>query len=350
MANYLFVAVLAAAYLTVLFWACRNLPREEWQVAAALPVSKVVDGSWTGVNLTFYGVLQASAATLAVALMLFMMGTVGVPALDTFLVTGPLLSVCYPASRWVAAWVEKKPQTLTVGGASFVGLILAPWLTLAGRQVLSPAAGPGLNIPTVLAALTIAYAFGEGLGRLACISFGCCYGKPLDQCSPLLQRLFKGHGFIFTGDTKKIAYESGLAGQPVLPIQAITSAFSVTAGLIGLTLFLDGHFLWAFLNTLVLTQGWRALSETVRSDFRGGGRISAYQVMALAAVPYGIGMVLLFPTLGPLNINLSRGFKVLWDPALLLLLEMIWLFIMVSTGRSRVTSATISFHVQANKI
>ena len=192
MANYLFVAVLAAAYLAVLFWACRNLPREEWQVAAALPVSKVVDGSWTGVNLTFYGVLQASAATLAVALMLFMMGTVGVPALDTLLVTGPLLSVCYPASRWVAAWVEKKPQTLTVGGASFVGSDPGPLAHPGRPSGPVPGCGPGLNIPTVLAALTIAYAFGEGLGRLACISFGCCYGKPLDQCSPLLQRLFKG--------------------------------------------------------------------------------------------------------------------------------------------------------------
>ena len=184
MVNYLFVLGLAGAYLLVMSWACRHLPQERWQMAATLPVSKALDGSWQGVNLTFYGVLQASAAALAVALMLMMMGAVGVPALDTFLVTGPLLSVCYPAARWIAAWVEKKPQTMTVGGACFVGLIIAPWLTLAGRQVLAPAVPPGLDITIVLAALTIAYAFGEGLGRLACISFGCCYGKPLDQCSP----------------------------------------------------------------------------------------------------------------------------------------------------------------------
>ena len=42
----------------------------------------------------------------------------------------------------------------------------------------------------VLAALAIGYILGEGLGRLACLSFGCCYGKPLDQCGKVVSILF----------------------------------------------------------------------------------------------------------------------------------------------------------------
>ena len=59
-----------------------------------------------------------------------------------------------------------------------------------------------------MGAIFIAYAFGEGIGRLACISFGCCYGKPLSECNPLIERIFQRWNFAFQGKTKKIAYAS----------------------------------------------------------------------------------------------------------------------------------------------
>jgi hypothetical protein len=55
----------------------------------------------------------------------------------------------------------------------------------------------------VMAAAAIAYAFGEGLGRLACISFGCCYGRPLHQCHPMVQPFLSRFCLTFTGHTKK---------------------------------------------------------------------------------------------------------------------------------------------------
>jgi hypothetical protein len=82
-----------------------------------------------------------------------------------------------------------------------------------------------------LAAIMIAYAFGEGLGRLACISFGCCYGVALQEAHPLLRRVFDRWHFVFFGDTKKISYASGLAGKQVVPIQAITLLLYIGIGL-----------------------------------------------------------------------------------------------------------------------
>ncbi len=54
-----------------------------------------------------------------------------------------------------------------------------------------------------MAVLSIGYTFGESLGRLACLSFGCCYGKPLSQCSEQIRNLFEHFNVVFTGETKK---------------------------------------------------------------------------------------------------------------------------------------------------
>ncbi len=43
-----------------------------------------------------------------------------------------------------------------------------------------------IPVRPVLATIVAAHALGEGSGRLACISFGCCYGRPLDQLPAML--------------------------------------------------------------------------------------------------------------------------------------------------------------------
>jgi hypothetical protein len=48
--------------------------------------------------------------------------------------------------------------------------------------------------------------------------------------------------------------------------------------------------------------------------------------------------------------DLAHGFAGLWDPAPLLLLQLLWIVIFLYTGLSRVTGATVSFHVNAEKI
>ena len=80
-------------------------------------------------------------------------------------------------------------------------MLTMPWIVWA----LKAAAGEnsGIQVLPVCAAMAVAYGFGEGLGRLACISFGCCYGKPLSQVHPLIQKILNGRGFVFSGETKK---------------------------------------------------------------------------------------------------------------------------------------------------
>ena len=200
------------------------------------------------------------------------------------------------------------------------------------------------------AAIAIAYAFGEGLGRMACISFGCCYGKPLSSSSLFLKKLFTGRGFVFSGRTKKIAYAGGLEATEVIPIQAITAVSYSVCGMIAAGMFLSGHIMGAFLLATIITQGWRSFSETLRADYRGEGSISAYQVMGIIGVMYAVAVAFFLahePTGRP---DLSAGLISLWSPALILFLQGIWMIIFFYTGRSTVTGATLSFYVHRDRI
>jgi len=350
MTHLLFMSALAAFATLYLYWGMKMLPGEGWQIAAAVPTRKGSDGFWSGVNLTWYGILTANAYLVATVLALVLMGAAGISLQAVTLTVALLLACCVPASRLVAQIVEKKANTFTVGGAVFVGTLLAPWIVELVNLV--PLGDRGLRVPPLaaLAAIAIAYAFGEGLGRLACVSFGCCYGKPLSACHPKVARLVAPVALTFTGKTKKIAYASGLDGVKVLPVQGATYLLYCTAGLASTLLFLRGEYSASFLVALGVTQGWRVLSEFFRDDHRGAGRFSAYQVMGVVSICYGVWAARYFADdLAPLP-ELAHGIASLWNPAPLLLLQLLWVAIFLYTGLSRVTAATMSFHVNAEKV
>ncbi|MDT8441926.1 MAG: prolipoprotein diacylglyceryl transferase [Desulfuromonadales bacterium] len=348
MLEVLFVLGLGLGSLLYLAWGVRSLPVERWQFLAALPTARDPrDEHWCGINLTWYGFLSANAYLLAIMLFLVLTAAAGVPLEATLLFCGGLLALCVPASRLVARLIEKKAHTFTVGGAVFIGLLAAPWLMGLLRSWL----GHEFAGLPVLAALAIAYALGEGLGRLACLSFGCCYGRPLDDCPPLLQRLFARRAVRFFGTTKKIAYAGGLEGVPVLPVQALTALLYTATSLCSTALFLGGQFLAAFCLCLIVTQLWRVGSEWLRADFRGHGRaLTAYQWMGLTALPYSLLALLLLPAGLPVEPRLAVGLQALWQPGLLLTLQALWLLLFLFTGRSEVTGARLSFHVHAERI
>ncbi|MFN2436913.1 MAG: prolipoprotein diacylglyceryl transferase family protein [Desulfotignum sp.] len=333
-----------------LWWGFRHLPREQWQIMAVLPRRKKGQG-WQGLNLTYYGVLCANAYTFAVVVFLILTtaARISLPGLCVFITA--VLAVCLPASRIIARVVEKKKGTLTVGGAVFVGILVSPPLVLLINRIFEPVMAHPLHPLVLLSAVSIAYAFGEGLGRLACISFGCCYGKPLDQCPPIIQALFSRFYLVFTGPLKKITYASGYDGQKVLPVQIITAALYTGTGLAGTILFLNGLYRTAFLITLAVTQIWRFVSEFFRADFRGGMAISAYQVMALVTLGCAGAMALLLPvdTRLPLP-RLHEAVSTLWNPWMILFVQGIWAAAFLHTGRSVVTGSSILFHVEKTRI
>lgn len=349
MSNALLLIGLGLACGAMLVWGFRRLPGEGWQFIAALPLSKNADGSWRGLNLTWYGLLSANAQTLAAGLLMVLLASLGIDWLITMGSLAALIGLCLPASRWLAQVVEKKSHTFTVGGASFVGFLTAPLLAWAADQTLGHGQGLLPALP-FCAALGAAYALGESLGRLACISFGCCYGKPLEDCAPLWQSLFARAHFVFWGSTKKIAYAGGLEGRKVVPVQALTAAIYLGACLGGAFLFLRGAYAASLLASVVTTQLWRALSETLRADYRGEGRLSAYQWMAVAAAVYAVLLAWLLPSPARPLPDLAGGLALLWRPGTLLFLQGLWVAALAYYGLSRVTASALSFHVVQHKL
>ncbi|AJE03126.1 prolipoprotein diacylglyceryl transferase family protein [Geobacter pickeringii] len=345
-----FISIVALAIILYFWWGFTVLPDEQWQILATVPVAKAAPESWRGVNLTWYGLLTANAYAAAVAIFFILLGAIRVTPTGVAILAVALLLVCVPASRLVARIVEKKSHTFTVGGAVFVGIVIAPWLIPLVNRTAGVALGFYLPPLATLAAIAIAYSFGEGLGRMACISFGCCYGKPLQDAPSLLRRIFAGSCFIFSGGTKKIAYAHGLEGVRVLPVQAITAVLYAACGLFATVLFLEGKTAIAFITATAVTQAWRFLSETLRADYRGEGRISPYQIMGVLGILYaGVGAFLLRGE-SARGADLTAALSALWDPAMILFLQALWLAIFCYTGRSTVTGATLTFHVHRERV
>lgn len=347
----LFLVILAALFAALFAWAFRALPQERWQFLAVMPGNKTATGEWQGLNLTFYGFFQATSNAMAAVMALALLGAIGVTARAVFALIAITFAVCWPASKLIARAVEKKAYTFTIGGAVFVGATVAPWVIKLLNATLAEALGGEIPVIPAMAAMSVAYAYGEGLGRLACISFGCCYGKSLDQLSPRLRRLFEPLSFTFAGATKKVAYEGSLEGIRVAPIQAITAVVLIIIALAGAYLFLKSHFTASLLFATAGTQVWRFLSEKLRADLRGKAqKISAYQVMALLMAPYCAGAALLFPNGQTAPPEIAAGLGLLWNPAVLLFCQALWLAVFLITGRSMVTGSTLSFFVHTDRI
>jgi hypothetical protein len=201
-----------------------------------------------------------------------------------------------------------------------------------------------------MAAVFIAYSFGEGIGRLACISFGCCYGKPLADCNSLIKKIFRRHNFVFSGKTKKIAYAHQLDEQEVIPIQALTAILYSGTGLLSFYLFLKGFTVSALIITLIVTQGWRFASEFLRADYRGNGRISAYQIMTLIAIGYTFIVTALIKQPANGLPDLLLGIESLWNPGIIIFLAALWVFIFIFTGKSSATCSSINIQVDQKNI
>jgi prolipoprotein diacylglyceryltransferase len=308
MSDLIFLFTMTGTLVLLLAWGFKHLPGERWQMLAVIPKHKGSGQQWQGINLTYYGFFLATSQVMAIVLLLILLGATQVSLTGTLLVTIIILAVCIPASRVVAIVVEKKRHTFTVGGASFVGILLAPWCILLVEHGMNTFAG-GCHLPMlpVMAAMSIAYTLGEGLGRLGCISFGCCYGKAITDCNLFVQRLFSRAAFIFQGPTKKAIYEGKLGGQPLVPIQAMTCILYCLTVIAGSFLFLRSHFTASLILNISVSQIWRIFSETLRADFRGFSRISAYQKMGGLAVFYVLLVVMFTQPPQLIDPNIGHG-------------------------------------------
>lgn len=351
MKNELFLSILAASFAVLFVWAFRALPKERWQIIAAVPLAKDVDGEWRGLNLTYYGFFQAVSNSFAVAIAFVLFGAVGIKLEGVFALAGILFALCWPAAKLITRVVEKKRHLFTVGGAVFVGTLVLPWAICLLNHLPSGLLGFKIPVVPALAAASIAYAYGEALGRLACISFGCCYGKSLQDLPPGLRRLFTSFNFKFTGALKKAAYEGRLEGVRVAPIQAITSVVFVLIALVGTYLFLKSWFVAAMLLTMTMTQIWRFLSEKLRACARKTPRsVSVYQLMALSIVIYVPLIAYCFPVREIGATSIEEGLREFWNPLVLVFCQLVWIVVFLITGRSNVTGSRLSLFVRNDRI
>ncbi|HYA20172.1 MAG TPA: prolipoprotein diacylglyceryl transferase family protein [Burkholderiales bacterium] len=349
-ANEWFLGAMGGVLLGLLAWCFRTLPRERWQFVATVPVRKNTDGSWTGVNLTFYGLLSATAHAIALAVMLLLIGAIRIKIASITAVVLSFVVIVLPSARWVARIVEGKQHTFTVSGATFVAVLVLP-PTIAGVNYLLGLNGSApMPVLPVLSAIAIAHAIGEGIGRSACISFGCCYGKPVRETRGLARWIFERINFVFEGRTKKIAYADRLDGVPVVPVQAITATLYVVTGLVSAWFWLRGAFCTALLISVAVTQAWRIYSETLRADYRGGGRFTAYQMLSLATMGICAGYAWWLHTPDTIVPSLRAGLAYLWSPGALVLVQVVGIISFLYAGRSEVTAGRVMIDLRQDRI
>lgn len=333
------IPITLLAYL----WLFRVLPQERWQFLATLPWRKHQEGDWHGLNLTLYGLFTALATCISCATFLLLAastGTYASIALGAMLV---ILAVCLPAAKLLATRIEKNPHGFTVGGASFVGILLAPWLLGACNLVAAHVGLAPIPIISLLAAMSIAYVLGEGIGRLGCLSFGCCYGKPVCESPAWMQYCCSLSDHRYFGKTRKIAFAGNMEGVRVVPVQAATCVMYTLLAAMGTSMFFHQQHAWALLVSLLGSQAWRLLSEQWRADFRGHHRyFSPYQWMTLASSLYVIVTVLLLPDETRVA-NVANGLTTLWQPVVILALQAITLAVFLYAGTSTITTSRIYF-------
>ena len=163
--NELFVFALGAVFFSYLAWGFRRLPEEKWQIFASLPQRQDAAGYWQGLNLTYYGLFSSAAQLVSVAMIFLLFGAVGITRSETVLLSVIMLGACIPGSKIVALLVEKKAAVFSVGAAAFIGIVLAPWVVLFSNATLGRLLGSEIPVLPALSAISIGYAFGEGLGR-----------------------------------------------------------------------------------------------------------------------------------------------------------------------------------------
>ena len=338
--NVLFVLGLVTMVSVILVWGLRVLPRENMQILATIPLRRIDGDLWRGVNLTWYGVMQMAGMVMAIALALVLAGAARVPMHVFSLVIGAMLAVALPAAGLVARVVERRIGTYTVAGAVFAAALFLPWTTLGLDSLL----GTDHAVP-IISAMAVAYPLGEGIGRLACISFGCCYGRRLDDCGPRLRSLFASRAAVIVGATRKAAYAGRCEGVPLLPAPAMSALVLSAASLAGVPLFLRGDFRAAGMVSLCVAFSWRFASEFLRADYRGTGRLSAYQWMALGCLLYVV------PALGLSSASrrlpdIHHGLALLSSPLTLLALAALGVVVFLYLGVSKMTTATIRLGVR----
>ncbi|TAG67352.1 MAG: hypothetical protein EAZ24_15595 [Burkholderiales bacterium] len=214
-------------------------------------------------------------------------------------------------------------------------LSITKWLTEA-------LALPAFDAGVVIAAACIAYVLGEAIGRLACLSFGCCYGRPLSQCTSLQKALYSRFTDTYRGRFKKIAYASGLNDQPVIAVQSIACAVLFVLFLLALWMFWKGYIAASIVTALGGSQLWRVYSEQLRADFRGRDGFTHYQAMAIVGALLSTAFAWFYGQAAPSALaSALAGWRAVTQSEVIVASQLLAVLIALFMGRSSVTSSRL---------
>ena len=116
--------------------------------------------------------------------------------------------------------------------------------------------------------------------------------------------------------------------------------------LVSTALFLSGRFSAALLVSVMDSQLWRALAETVRADLAGRGCFTAYQSFVFATAALCAIAVGLLPA-APAAADPAAGLASRWSPVQLLTLELLPLAVFFAMGRGIQACSSLEFGVHA---
>jgi hypothetical protein len=78
--------------------------------------------------------------------------------------------------------------------------------------------------------------------------------------------------------------------------------------------------------------------------------MSVYQLMAVIGLVYALAVGLLLPEGPPVQADLAAGLAALWDPAVIIAVQVLWAAMFLYTGWSMVTGSVLSFHVHRDRV
>jgi hypothetical protein len=119
-------------------------------------------------NLTYYWLFVATAEVFATMTTTVLMASTGIHVGIAASILLMVLAFCAPSSRWIARIIDGRKYNFSISGAVAVGMIAVPVATTFVRSM-----GYSVSAAAVFASTAIGYTLGEGVGRLAYISFGC---------------------------------------------------------------------------------------------------------------------------------------------------------------------------------
>lgn len=332
-------------FLIILSILIRYLPKERYQFIFTIPYKKLEDGRWMGRNITYYSFFNALGYTAGTVITTVFLLSYGLNFIQIFLMILLVFIICIPSSKLLAYFIEKSPHGFTVGGAVFVGVLVLPVaIYLSLKLTNSSIEFKNILLP-VYAVISIGYLVGEGIGRLGCLSFGCCYGKAITEVkSNLLKKVFERFYTVFYGECKKISYASGGCGVKTVPVQPIAILLYITTSFISILMILNGFIVTAILTTTLVSQLYRFYSEFFRSDYRGEGKISSYQKMALLNILIISAYCYIFHD-NTNTFDIQKGLPEFLSLQFFILVGTVFIVTFLYTGLSTATYSVIEFKV-----